>query len=228
MSLRRKLALFLALGGCATPLLAQAVPAEIILVRHGEKVNPYRLSKIGEERAHALAQVYLGKDASHSILPKGVKPAALMTITLHTIETMTPTALSWGLPETAFTAVPEYFQTEKEKKAQETQRTQEAAQTLLHDPQYDGKVVIVMWEHKRIASQKLEEKYPGQQVTFRKLLHLNKLTGVPQTWPKHIFDYFWVVKYQGQNPVPVSFQMVKQIYTGKYANLPQNDWGKPE
>ncbi|MBU2755460.1 histidine phosphatase family protein [Acidithiobacillus sp. CV18-2] len=212
----------------ALPLAAQAVPAEIILVRHGEKINPFQLSKIGEERAHALAQVYLGKNASHSILPKGEEPAALMTVTLHTIETMTPTALSWRMPETAYTAVPEYFQTEKQKKAQETQRTQEAAYTLLHDPKYDGKVVIVMWEHARIASQKLEEHFPDQQVTFRQLLHLAKLPGVPKTWPKHTFDYFWIVKYQGNNPDPVSFQMIKQTYTGKYANLPQNDWGKPE
>ncbi|WP_308389284.1 hypothetical protein [Acidithiobacillus sp. AMEEHan] len=212
----------------ALPLTAQAVPAEIILLRHGEKINPFQLSKIGEERAHALAQVYLGKDASHSILPKGEKPAVLMTVTLHTIETMTPTALSWGMPETAYTAVPEYFQTEKQKKAQETQRTQEAAYAILHDPEYDGKVVIVMWEHARIASQKLEEHSPGQQVTFRQLLHLGTLPGVPKTWPKHTFDYFWIVKYHGGNPDPAAFQMIRQTYTGKYANLPQNDWGKPE
>ncbi|MGC9239838.1 MAG: hypothetical protein ACP5D5_09265 [Acidithiobacillus sp.] len=210
------------------PLAAQAVPAEIILLRHGEKINPFQLSRIGEERAQALAQVYLGKHASHSILPKGVQPAALMTVTLHTIETMTPTALSWGLPETAYTAVPEYFQSEKQKKAQETQRTQEAAAALLHDPQYDGKVVVVMWEHARIASAKLERQFPGQQVTFRQLLHLGKLAGVPKTWPKHTFDYFWIVKYQGNNPVPVSFHLVKQSYTGKFANLPQNAWGQPE
>ncbi len=213
---------------CLLPLAAQAVPAEIILLRHGEKVNPFRLSAIGEERARALAQVYLGKGASNSLLPTGTQPAALMTVTLHTIETMTPTSLSWGIPETAYSAVPEWFLSESQKKAQETTRTQEAAYALLHDPQYDGKVVIVMWEHARIASSKLEKDFPGQQVTFRQLLHLNQLPGVPKTWPKQTFDYFWVIKYQGNNPVPVSFQMIKQVYQGKYANLPQNDWGKPE
>lgn len=210
------------------PLAAQAVPAEIILLRHGEKSNSFQLSRVGEERAQALAEVYLGKNASNSLLPKGEQPAALMTVTLHTIETMTPTALSWGMPETAYTAVPEYFLSEKQKKAQETQRTQEAAAALLNDPKYDGKVVIVMWEHARIASAKLERHFPGQQVTFRQLLHLDKLSGVPKTWPKHTFDYFWIVKYQGNNPVPVSFQMIQQHYTGRFANLPQNDWGKPE
>lgn len=226
MSARRsRLLLFLL---CLLPVGAQAVPAEIILLRHGEKVNPYRLSKIGEERAWALAQVYLGKDASHNLLPAGVQAAALMTVTLHTIETMTPTALSWGMPETAYSAVPEWRQTEAEKKAQESTRTQEAAYALLHDPQYDGKVVVVMWEHARIASAKLEKHFPGQEITFRQLLHLGKLPNVPQTWPKHTFDYFWIIKYHGNNPVPASFQMVKQVYTGKYAKLPQNDWGAPE
>lgn len=68
------------------------MPAEIILLRHGEKVNPYHLSKIGEERARALPQVYLGKDASQSLLPAGVRPAALMTVILYTIETITSPA----------------------------------------------------------------------------------------------------------------------------------------
>ena len=210
------------------PVSAQALPAEIILLRHGEKADKYRLSKTGEERARALAAVYLGKDASHSLLPKGSKPAAVMTVTLHTIETATPTSLSWGIPETAYTAVPEWQQTEAQKKAQETARTQAAAYALLHDPKYDGKVVLVFWEHARIASAKLEKHFPGQQVTFRQLLHLDKLSGVPQTWPKHTFDYFWILKYQGNNPVPAQFQMQKQVYTGKYANLPQNAWGQPE
>ncbi|MEY2340870.1 hypothetical protein AB4090_02010 [Acidithiobacillus sp. IBUN Pt1247-S3] len=210
------------------PVAAQAVPAEIIILRHGEKVNPYRLSKIGEERARAIAQVYLGKDASQSLLPNCVKPAAVMSVTLHTIETATPTSLSWSLPETAYSAVPEWQQTEAQKKAEETTRTQEAAAALLNNPKYDGKVVIVFWEHARIASAKLEKHFPGQQVTFRQLLHLNQLHGVPKTWPKHTFDYFWIIRYRGNNPVPVSFQMQKQVYTGKYAKLPQNVWGQPE
>ncbi len=151
---------------CLRPLAAQAVPAEIILLRHGEKVNPFRLSAIGEERARAQAQVYLGKDASNGLLPTGTQPAALMTVTLHTIETMTPTSLSWGIPETAYSAVPEWFLSESQKKTQETTRTQEAAYALLHNPQYDGKAVIVMWEHARIASSKLEKAFLVSKLPF--------------------------------------------------------------
>ncbi len=211
-----------------TPVMAQAVPAEIIILRHGEKANPYRLSRIGEERAEALAKVYLGRDASDSLLPKGTKPAALMTVTLHTIETMTPTALSWGIPEMAYSVVPEWNLPKSDKKAEETRRTQEAAHALLHDPKYDGKIVIVMWEHQRIASADLERQFPGQKVTFRQLLHLNRLPGVPKTWPKDTFDYFWIVRYRGNDPVPISFSMRKELFHGPYGNLPQNDWGKPE
>lgn len=210
------------------PLAAQAVPAEIILLRHGEKLGPYKLARIGQERAEALAKVYLGKRASDSLLPKGEAPAALMSVTLHTIETVAPTALSWHLPQSAYAVVPEWNLSHTAKKHQEVVRTQQAAYALLHDPRYDGKVVIVVWAHTNIASAKLVAEHPGEPVTFRQLLHLDKLAGVPKTWPKHIYDYFWIIKYHGDDPVPVSFRMVKQRYGGKYANLPQNAWGKPE
>lgn len=210
------------------PFPAQAVPAEIILLRHGEKINPYRLSSTGEERAIALAHVYLGKKAKKSILPKGVEPGALLTMTLHTIETMAPTAQSWRMPETVYTAVPEWNQSHVIKKEQETIRTQQAAHALLHDAQYNGKIIIVMWEHTRIASAKLERRFPGQPVTFRQLLHLSHLRGVPETWPNQNFDYFWIIKYQGENPIPISFRMVKQVYDGKYKTLPQNAWRQSE
>lgn len=209
------------------PLAAHAVPAEIILVRHAETIDSYKLSHLGQTRAEALAKVYLGKNASHGILPHGKAPAALMTMTLHNIETAAPTALSWGMPQTAFAVVPEWDLKHSAKKREERASTRHAAHELLNAPQYDGKVVVVIWAHSTIASAKLEAEHPGKAVTFRQLLHLNRLPNVPKTWPKYNYDYFWIVKYHGDNPVPVSFQMKKERYGGKYANLPQNDWGKP-
>ncbi len=210
------------------PLPAFAIPSEIILLRHGEKMNHYALSPTGQARAAALAQQYLGKAATRSLLPAHEKPAALMAITLHTIETMTPTAQSWGLPVTAFTVVPEPGLTKHQKMVEENLRTQEAVHDLMTNPAYDQKVVIIMWEHKHIANAKLEKAFPGQPVTFRQLLHLGQFKNVPQTWPKKTFDYFWIIRYQQGNATPVAFSIKKQQFTGKYAQLPKNTWGNPE
>ena len=210
------------------PVVASAIPAEVILMRHGEKVNRYALSVTGQERAKALAQQYLGKHASRGLLTGKQKPAALMTITLHTIETMTPTAQSWGLPETAFTVVPEPDENKAKKIAKENACTQEAAHDILTNPRYDNKIVIIMWEHKHIANLKLERKFPGQEVTFRQLLHLGQLKVVPQTWPKTIYDYIWVIKYTKDDFMPTSFTMKREVFTGNYARLPANLWGHHE
>ena len=222
------LSVIVALISLCIPELASAIPAEIILMRHGEKVNRYALSLTGQERAKALAQQYLGKHASMSLLTGKQKPVALMTITLHTIETMTPTAQSWGLPETAFTVVPEPRKNKANKITKENARTQEAAHDILTNPRYDNKIVIVIWEHKHIANLNLERIFPGQEVTFRQLLHLSQLKFVPQTWPKTIYDYIWIIKYTKGNIIPTSFTMKREVFTGNYARLPANHWGNHE
>jgi hypothetical protein len=53
-------------------------------------------------------------------------------------------------------------------------RTQEAARDLMSKYEYDGKIVVIAWEHKHIASHKLEKDYRGQDVTFRQLLRLDR------------------------------------------------------
>jgi hypothetical protein len=64
-------------------------------------------------------------------------------------------------------------------------------------------------------------------VTFRQLLHLDKLKDVPETWPAANYDYFWIVDYAGGSATPTGFRMVKQVFDGRYAKLPSNDWGAP-
>jgi hypothetical protein len=44
-------------------------------------------------------------------------------------------------------------------------RTQEAAHDLMTNPLWQGKTVVVVWEHKHIANAKLEAAYPKQAVT---------------------------------------------------------------
>ncbi len=70
-------------------------------------------------------------------------------------------------------------------------RTEEAAAALLANPAWQGKTVVVVWEHKHIANAKLAAKSSGEAVTFRQLLQLDKLKDVPETWPPSNYDYFF-------------------------------------
>ena len=106
-------------------------------------------------------------------------------------------------------------------------RTQEAAAELLANPAWQGKTVVMVWEHKHIANAKLVAKSPGEAVTLRQLLQLDRLKDVPETWPSGNYDYFWIVDYAGGSGTPTGFRMMKQAFEGRYSKLPANDWGAP-
>jgi len=207
--------------------LAVAQPARIIIARHAEKLDPYALCEMGTQRSQALAEQYLGRGASQSLF--GVKsPDAIFAIGLHPIETSTPTAQSWGMPVTAYTVLPTKGEKGRAGDALENQRTQQAAHDVLSEPRYDGKVVLMIWEHDHIAKAKLEQEFPGEKVTLRQLLHLDQIAGVPDTWPNTTYDYFWIIDYAAGNPVPIKFQMVRQVFAPPFEDLPVNNWGEPE
>ena len=77
------------LAGFVTPP-ASAQPARIIVLRHAEKLNPSALCEMGAQRAQALAKQYLGRDAQPSLFAPSERPAAMLAITQHTIETISP------------------------------------------------------------------------------------------------------------------------------------------
>jgi hypothetical protein len=206
------------------PMPAFAHPAQIIIARHTEKADDYALCAMGTERAQALAQQYLGRGASNSLFAEGRTPAALLAITLHTLESITPVAQSWHMPVTAYPVDP----ASSDKEVEENRRTQEAAHAVLTDPRYAGKTVLMMWEHKRIASADLEKEFAGQEVTLRQLLHLDRIANVPETWPEQTYDYFWIVNFMKGNALPVSLRMVRQEFAAPFNDLPANLWGEPE
>jgi hypothetical protein len=106
-------------------------------------------------------------------------------------------------------------------------RTQEAAAALLGNPAWQGKTVVMVWEHDHIADAKLVKKFPGEAVTLRQLLHLDTLKDVPETWPSGNYDYFWIVDFGQGSSTPTGFRMVKQMFDAPYAGVPSNDWGAP-
>jgi hypothetical protein len=219
-----RLAVAVLLSGCwLAP--AFAAPARIIILRHGEKEGAWKLCGVGQARADALAATYLGRNAAQSLFAAGEEPAAFLAITLHTLELAAPAAATWDLPVTLFSVLPQKSAEAFDKAL--NQRTHEAAAALLANPAWQGKTVVMVWEHKHIANAKLEAKSPGEAVTFRQLLQLDKLKDVPETWPTGNYDYFWIVDYAGGSTTPTGFRMVKQAFDGRYAKLPSNDWGAP-
>jgi hypothetical protein len=204
---------------------ALAEPARIIILRHGEKAGAWKLCGVGQARADALAATYLGRNAAQSLFAAGEEPAAFLAITLHTLELAAPAAATWDLPVTMFSVLPQKGADVFDKAFD--RRTQEAAAELLANPAWQGKTVVMVWEHKHIANAKLVAKSPGEAVTLRQLLQLDRLKDVPETWPSGNYDYFWIVDYAGGSGTPTGFRMVKQAFEGRYAKLPTNEWGAP-
>ncbi len=209
------------------PLAVLAEPSRVIILRHAEKLNHRELCDLGEQRAQALAGQFLGRGAAQSLFAGGQKPDAFLAITPHTIETVTPAAQSWNLPVTAYKA-PTGKDNEEAKESELNRLTQEAANDVLTDPRYAGKTVVMAWEHNRIAKAKLEQENPGEEVTLRQLLRLDRLADAPKTWPDSNYDFFWIVDYEAGNPVPTAFHMVRQAFTAPFDTLPANGWDEPE
>jgi len=94
------------------------------------------------------------------------------------------------------------------------------------DPKLDGKIVVMVWEHRHIANAKLEAG-SDRKITLRQLLKLDALQDVPPTWPGDNYDYFWIVDFAGGSSTPTGFSMVKQSFESPFDKLPTNEWDKP-
>ena len=95
-----------------------AEPSRIIILRHAEKLNKHELCEIGTRRAEALASQFLGKGAAQSLFASGEKPAAILAVTIHSLETISPTARSWELPAIVYSVLPSDDKEAKERRAQ--------------------------------------------------------------------------------------------------------------
>ncbi len=225
MLMRFALSAFLFFGSVVS---AQATPATVIILRHGEKQDAFRLCPVGVQRSLALTTKYLGQGATDSLFAAGTAPAAFFSITLHTLELASPAAQSWNVPQILYSAVPISKSTYGDSDAVLDARTREAANDVLTNPAWNGKTVVMVWEHKHIANKKLEKAHHKTGVTLWQLLGLDRV-GAPDKWEGDNYDYFWIVTYGNPNSsVPTAFTSVKQTFDAPYDAVPQNDWGKPE
>ncbi|MBX6329963.1 MAG: histidine phosphatase family protein [Pseudolabrys sp.] len=202
----------------------EAAPERIVILRHGEKHDLYRLCDIGIERSRALAASLLGKDAAGSLFAGRARPDAFLAITLHTLELAAPSAAAWGKPVIMYPVLPT-SRTRTDLTRALNERTREAAADVMRNRL--GNTVVMVWEHHHIADRKLEEEFRGQKVTLRQLLNLDRLDAVPRDWPDDVYDYFWIVDYPASGAdTPVRFEMRKQEFPDPYRALPANDWGQ--
>jgi hypothetical protein len=195
--------------------MADAWPSRIVLLRHGEKApanapDPTQLCSIGVLRAQALSEYYLGNGAQNAqeIFGERKEPDAFFAITPHTQKTAAPSVASWsgGKPYVVFSGSDLDGETRK-------------AVAELAKPDYDGKTVVIVWEHHHIADKHAQDK------TFWSLLQLGNIVRepVPNKWEGVNYDYFWVIDYTASPP---TFLPVRQKYSDpKYAKIPDNRWG---
>lgn len=197
-----------------------ATPARIIVLRHGEKLNAYQLCSTGTQRSLALAANYLGKGAANSLFAGGAGPDAFFVITLHTLELGLPAVATWKAPLFMYQVLPQGQST----KAQDTtldQQTKLAAKDVMTGKQWQGKTIVMIWEHKHISDK-------HNKHTLYRYLGLDKFKGAqpdPIAWPGENYDFFWDIQYDTKKGTVTSFAQVQQSFPAPFQNVPSNAWG---
>lgn len=181
-----------ALGLVAAALLgagtAFAAPAQVILIRHGEKqdVGP-ELNAQGFKRAGALVNFFKSEPAvTRYGTPAAIYAAAPKNAdsSVRSIQTVTPLAKALGIKIDAdFTRG----------------QTSAVVQDLMENPAYDGRMVLICWQHTNLVqlAQTLAEYNNSQKVA------------IPQVWPDGAFDRVWLLDLSKNGKV-VSFQNLPQ------------------
>src|SRR3989304_4254549 len=140
-----------------------AAPSRIIILRHGEKADAWKLCEIGQQRAKALALNYLGRDSVKTLFAAGDEPAFFFAITLHTIELASPAVASWNKPIILYSVVPQTGLSEAAFTPALHRRSQEATRKLLANPALQCKAVVMVWEPKHIANGELASKFENER-----------------------------------------------------------------
>src|SRR5262249_41425477 len=129
---------------------AFAAPARIIILRHGEKANPWRLCEVGAARANALADAYLGAKATKSLFAVAEAPVFFSTIHLPRLALPAQSAGGGTKPLLFFSGGPAAPDDDDSHVKPLTRRTQEAAANIMQNPALNGKTIVMVWEHKHI------------------------------------------------------------------------------
>jgi hypothetical protein len=143
------------------------------MIRHGEKpAQGNELNDQGWQRANALVGLFT---TDPDLLTYGT-PAAIYAMaqkgttgSIRPIQTVTPLAQKLGLP------IQHPFLRDE---------TDQLAAEILGDPAYDGKMVLVCWEHNAIPP----------------MLKAFGWNGGPDAWPGNAFDRVWILDFKDGKP----------------------------
>jgi hypothetical protein len=173
------LVLSLAILVCPAP--CQARPAQVIIIRHGEKPpdakTNFNLSRKGKIRAAALAAYFHGDagTAEHgrpvAIFAMGADDKPSEDHSHRPVETVQPLACKLDLPvQGQFTH----------------DRYPHLVKHVLEDPRYDGKIVLICWAH-------------GVIPDIAKAFGVKDPT--PDPWPGEVYDRLWVLDFKDNGKV---------------------------
>ncbi len=156
--------------------LAYANPAQVVIVRHAEKLSSgVEVSPQGCERAFLLTQFF----STNSVVNKYGSPVAFYAArpkhadsSIRSEQTLAPSASQSGL-----NILDPYVRDQYQPVVDEISSTHA----------YDGKTVVMAWEHDSI---------PVLAQTFGV-----KLNSSTKSWPDMVFDEAWVIDFTGKkNP----------------------------
>jgi hypothetical protein len=153
-----------------------ALPAQVILLRHAEKPEPVEgshLSEVGWARARALAGYFseapdatrFGKIAGlYAVRPD--RPEG----SVRSIETLTPASQALATKiESKFTKL----------------EVAALVKEILKSPVFDGRTVVVCWEHKRIPE----------------IARAFGASDAPSEWGGKIYDRLWYLRFDSTGKV---------------------------
>lgn len=156
---------------------ARAVPAQVLIIRHGEKVNDGDpdLSEKGRKRAKGLIHLFL-EDPRFNIY--GPPVAIYAAAPKHSDSSARPEETVQPLADKLHLKVITDFNKKK---------SVDIANEIYTNPDYNNKTVVICWVHQTITTLAME-------------LGAKE---VPEKWRKHAFDRVWRIKYANGAGGPV-------------------------
>lgn len=182
--------------------LVNALPAQVIIIRHGEKNAFGQLTPKGQTRVEALASYLTIIDGSTTNPPLfNVGPPSVLFAarpvqfsddnTVRCIQSLIPTALKLQLPVHS-----------PYGPHQETQ----IAQLVLNDPRYNGKSVLICWHHTFIAD------------LIRAFGYI-PFSGIVPTYPVR-YDLVWLLPFPVPSPTPTIQPILQELLFGDPTTFP--------
>ena len=151
-----------------------ATPAQVVIIRHAEKLaSGGEVNRQGCERAYLLPKFFLNNSTVEQfgtpVATYAVEPNTAYSA-IRAIQTIAPTAQALSLQILDPATRIDYSR---------------IVEQIMSNPAYDGKTVLMAWEHKAI---------PGLAQAFGATL-----ADYMMKWPGRVFDEAWVINFVGAN-----------------------------